>query len=199
MTNLCPACERGHLTPQALDESFMYGGVELVAHDFEYSLCPVCGEEVVLEAQARRNEVRFSDAKRHHDDLLSSIEIIAWRNRWGLTQQQASALCGGGINAFSKYERGEVIQSRAMDLLIRGSDLLLDLREFLATRSGLQLPGTNWETIVDTDITVHSNIAASKPGCSIVDIAAYRIRQAACENEANDGEWHEEPELAYGH
>jgi HTH-type transcriptional regulator/antitoxin MqsA len=28
---------------------------------------------------------------------------------------------GGGLNAFSKYERGEVIQSEAMDKLIRVS------------------------------------------------------------------------------
>jgi len=39
----------------------------------------------------------------------------------GLTQHAASSIFGGGLNAFSKYERGEVIQSKAMDKLIRVS------------------------------------------------------------------------------
>src|SRR5690606_39913720 len=36
-----------------------------------------------------------------------------------LTQGQAAELFGGGANAFSKCERGDVIQSVAMDRLIR--------------------------------------------------------------------------------
>ena len=36
-----------------------------------------------------------------------------------ITQEQAALLFGGGIHGFSKYERGEVIQSTSMDRLLR--------------------------------------------------------------------------------
>lgn len=41
------------------------------------------------------------------------------RRTLGLSQEEAARLFGGGRNAFSKYERGEVAQSVAMDRLIR--------------------------------------------------------------------------------
>jgi hypothetical protein len=36
-----------------------------------------------------------------------------------LTQANAAEIFGGGQNAFSKYERGEVVQSLAMDRILR--------------------------------------------------------------------------------
>jgi len=36
-----------------------------------------------------------------------------------LSQREASELFGGGPNAFSKYERGEIIQSKSTDVLMR--------------------------------------------------------------------------------
>jgi len=89
--------------------------------DLEYSLCNKCGADPVLVEQAKRNQVRFSDAKREIDGLLSSADIRKARRYLGLTQHAASSVFGGGLNAFSKYERGEVIQSKAMDKLIRVS------------------------------------------------------------------------------
>ncbi|EMK6695522.1 type II toxin-antitoxin system MqsA family antitoxin, partial [Vibrio cholerae] len=53
------------------------------------------------------------------DGLFSSKEIADARIKLGLTQEQASIVFGGGRNAFSKYERGEVSQSAAMDKLIK--------------------------------------------------------------------------------
>ena len=47
---------------------------------------------------------------------------MAIRKRLSLTQAQAARLMGGGDNAFSKYERGEITQSAAMN----SAPLLLD-------------------------------------------------------------------------
>jgi HTH-type transcriptional regulator/antitoxin MqsA len=85
----------------------------------EYSQCDNCGADPVLAEQTKRNQVRFSDAKRAIDGLLSSSDIRKARHYLGLTQHAAASMFGGGLNAFSKYERGEVIQSEAMDKLIR--------------------------------------------------------------------------------
>jgi len=59
------------------------------------------------------------DAVRVRDGLLSGDEIAAVLNDLGLNRAQAAAVFGGGPNAFAKYINGEVLQSFAMDRLLR--------------------------------------------------------------------------------
>lgn len=164
-----------------------YSGLEILVPGLEVSVCPVCDERVVLPAQSKRNAVRYADAKRGHDQLKSSVEIIAWRDHLEVTQAQAATLLGGGANAFSKYERGEVIQSRSMDLLMRVSDQFPDVRKYLAQRVGLEIRG-EW----------HELCSSSLPAVS--DITAFRVRKEAS-IAANQSEWSndDEYELANVH
>lgn len=195
MTNLCPACEKGELASRVQDEAIDYGGARLLVAGLEHSVCQVCGEEVVLPVQARRNELRYADAKRAHDRLLVSHEIHAWRDRWNLTQQFAATLLGGGVNAFSKYERGEVIQSRSMDLLMRASDQFPGLLEYFAELAGVELSASQWETLAqdaEPEYPVRRTL-----GANVVDVAAYRIKRSNFVG-ADDGKWHEDARLAYG-
>ena len=119
--NICPLCETGTLSEQVHTGEIQYHGRTVQVPDLEYCLCGNCGADPVLTKQAKRNQVRFSDAKRAVNGLLSSADIRKARRYLGLTQHAASSMFGGGLNAFSKYERGEVIQSEAMDKLIRVS------------------------------------------------------------------------------
>ena len=119
--NTCPICEIGTLSKLVHTGEIQYRGRAVQVDDLEYSLCNKCGADPVLVEQAKRNQVRFSDTKREIDGLLSSADIRKARRYLGLTQHAASNVFGGGLNAFSKYERGEVIQSKAMDKLIRVS------------------------------------------------------------------------------
>lgn len=116
---ICPICETGTLSKQEHTGEIQYHNQAVQVPDLEYSQCSNCGADPVLADQAKRNQVRFSDAKKAIDGLLSSSEIRKARRYLGLTQHAASSVFGGGLNAFSKYERGEVIQSKAMDRLIR--------------------------------------------------------------------------------
>lgn len=140
MTVMCPLCERGELQSRTINETIRYGGSSLVVPGIEISACSSCDEEVVLPEQAKANERRFSDAKRAHDGLLTSGQIAAWRKRHSLTQQQAASLIGGGINAFSKYERGEVMQSQSVDSLIRSVDEVPGMLAFLCAHAGVAVP-----------------------------------------------------------
>ena len=79
----------------------------------------------------RRNHRRIADAKRYADGLLVGDEIRAIRTQFDLSQQEAAELFGGGVNAFSKYERGDVLQSVAMDRLLRATAFYPFLIEFL--------------------------------------------------------------------
>lgn len=149
MSEKCPHCERGDLEARTVDETIRYNGSDLVVHGIEISACPVCSEELVLPEQARANELRFADAKRVHDGSMTSGEIVSWRKRHRLSQAQAAALLGGGVNAFSKYERGEVMQSKAMDLLMRAIDAVPSLLTFLSAKAEMNRDcevSQSWET-----------------------------------------------------
>lgn len=135
MTDICPICSAEALKPTVLTEQLTYSGKQISVEGIEVSVCENCGEEVVRPDQAKRNDVRFADARRIHDGLLTSAQIKGFRERWSLTQQQASAALGGGANAFSKYERGEVTQAQSMDLLMRVADMFPQVRDFLGARS----------------------------------------------------------------
>ena len=128
---ICPICETGTLSKQVHTGETQYHNQAVQVPDLEYSQCNNCGADPVLADQAKRNQVRFSDARRKIDGLLSSSDIRKARRYLGLTQHAAANVFGGGLNAFSKYERGEVIQSKAMDKLIRLSCRYPDAWKFL--------------------------------------------------------------------
>ena len=131
----CPMCQ----TPNPWEarhstETYRYKGQQFSLSDSEYSVCRKCGFDVVLPRQKRQNEARIRDEHRRIDGLLTGPQIKAIRRRLGLTQAEAARLMGGGDNAFSKYERGEVTQSVAMNQLLLVLAAVPDALEVLATR-----------------------------------------------------------------
>jgi len=116
---ICPVCEGGDLLLIAYTDTFQHGGREISVADLEGYECPHCGADPIFEDQIRHNHALVADAKRKADGLLMGSEIKALRERLRLTQKEAADVFGGGANAFSKYERGDVAQSAAMDRLLR--------------------------------------------------------------------------------
>lgn len=123
MTNeknhVCTECRVGTLEASTYSDNFNHGKGTLRVEGLECYICNSCGADPVLVDQIRRNQLRIADAKRAADGHLLGAEVRYVRMRLGLTQQEASALFGGGANAFSKYERGDTLQSEAMDCLLR--------------------------------------------------------------------------------
>lgn len=163
MTNICPACEEGTLVTSVSEEVMVYKNKKIVISGFEYSHCPLCGEDVVLPEQAENNDCKMVDARRRVDGRMTSTEIVSFRDRWGLTQANASLIFGGGVNAFSKYERCEVVQSQSADLLMRVLDQFQEVRDFVSSHTGVRLVhgGSN--------VQWH-DVQQSKAGC-IVEFA----------------------------
>ena len=114
----CIVCKSEEIKCLVAIESVLYKGHELKV-PLEYSVCGGCGREFVPKSQILRGEVIVRDAKKKFDGLMSAEEIAKARAKLSISQEQASKVFGGGKNAFSKYERGEVSQSVAMDKLIR--------------------------------------------------------------------------------
>ena len=127
----CPVCEEGKLRPSSYDETLSFNGEPLHVKGLQRCLCDHCEADPVLSEQIAHNQVLITDAKRASINRLGSVEIKALRESLGLTQKQASEIFGGGLNAFSKYERGEVIQSEAMDKLLRLASMLPSIKGVL--------------------------------------------------------------------
>lgn len=115
----CPDCETGTLNLEKYSDEFEYRGRLLKVDGLQCWVCNHCGAEIIRPDQIRHGDRLFADARRRADGLLTGQEIVALRKRLGLTQRQAADLFGGGANAFSKYERGDITQSVAMDRLMR--------------------------------------------------------------------------------
>lgn len=132
MTNECPYCQSDDIEEGYSQEPIPHHGKQIFVNH-AYCYCVACEGEFETPEQQRYNRYEISDAKRIVDGLLSAKEIEDARRQLGLTQAQAAKTFGGGRRAFSKYERGEVIQSLAMDRLIRvclrHPELLKELNE----------------------------------------------------------------------
>src|SRR5262249_42772102 len=116
---LCPVCGSPTLATSTHRRELRYGNQTISVSGLENYVCGTCGADPAFPEQIRRNELRIADAKRRANGLLTGAEIREVREELGLSQPEAAALFGGGPNGFSKYERGEVIQSVAMDRLLR--------------------------------------------------------------------------------
>ena len=136
---ICPECASGRLVATEYSDSFLYNGKPLEVAGLEKYVCDTCGADPVFPYQMRRNEQLFADAKRRASGraLLSGSEVREFRDRHYITQQEAAQLFGGGTNAFSKYERGVVVQSESMDRLIRLVDRHPYLMDDLRALSGM--------------------------------------------------------------
>ena len=147
--------------PKKANETYHYKGQPFTLSDIQYSVCRKCEFEVVLPQQTRRNEARVRDEHRRIDGLLTGQEIKAIRKRLCLSQAQAAELMGGGANAFSKYERGEVMQSVAMNQLLL---VLAAMPEAYEILSGHKNEGLLGKKQISPEITIQvSNGTETSP------------------------------------
>ena len=79
MSSICPICEKGTLGATQGTDKLNYSGKQIEVPGVEFSVCDNCHQEVVLPDQAKRNDVRFADAKRAAEGLLLGAEIHAVR------------------------------------------------------------------------------------------------------------------------
>jgi HTH-type transcriptional regulator/antitoxin MqsA len=149
MNNKCAECGSSDFEVRIEPDDFQRNNQSYTV-DVEYSVCRQCGDEIIFSDQIKRNDCVLRDAWRKIDGLLTSQEIVALRKKLKLTQQDAARVFGGGTNAFSKYERSEVIQSVAMDKLMRAALDVPDMFIWLKQQAGLngKLPVSNYDNVI---------------------------------------------------
>jgi HTH-type transcriptional regulator/antitoxin MqsA len=114
----CPICGEGHVTAmvQMVESEYKGQKTQLPLH---YKLCDTCTSDFAGATESKLNKRALMAWRKKVDGLLSGAEITALRQQYDLTQAAASKLFGGGPVAFSKYENDDVMQSEAMDTLLR--------------------------------------------------------------------------------
>ena len=128
----CPNCDKPTLITVRRDMPYTYKGAQTVLSDVKGEWCPSCGEALLdLEESARISRDITNFNKRVNAELFSAGEIAAIRERLRLTQQEAAAIFGGGVNAFSRYENGKTKPPLALVKLLRLLDRHPDLLEEL--------------------------------------------------------------------
>jgi HTH-type transcriptional regulator/antitoxin MqsA len=119
-TEKCPICGNGEVKRKVTTETFEYKGKVFDYPDYIIYECPECGEAVVDKVTLKESGRAIRDFYREVDGLLVSSEIQRIRKfKLCLTQDLASELLGGGAKSFARYENNEVIQSVALDNLLR--------------------------------------------------------------------------------
>jgi HTH-type transcriptional regulator/antitoxin MqsA len=136
--NACPLCGAGQLCEKVVDEHFSYKGHSLTVPDYHILSCSNCSEAVVMKDSARRAEKMLKDFGRQVDGLLMAGDIKRIRRKLHLTQEQMATVLGGGLKGFARYENGQIIQSRAMDNLLRILDRFPESLDVLPSVPRLQ-------------------------------------------------------------
>lgn len=84
--------------------------------------CPQCGESVHDGKDMRVSDRALNAMKARVEGLMPAQEIRRIRKRLGLTQEEAGKIVGGGPKAFTKYENGDLLPSRAIANLLKVLD-----------------------------------------------------------------------------
>lgn len=91
---------------------------EKVDYIAEIDVCSSCGMQSASDEQMRLSYVNASDAYRKKHHLLISAEIVGFREKMDMTQEEFAEYLGVGVASLKRWENG-AIQEKANDELIR--------------------------------------------------------------------------------
>lgn len=114
---ICPHCFRGQLKRRSKPMTYRFKGRSVVLKQ-PGEWCNYCDEGILNGADLQATESTLKDFRQSvRQEIAKSYRSI--RQKLGLTQKQAGEIFGGGINAFSRYERGITEAPLATEKLLR--------------------------------------------------------------------------------
>jgi putative zinc finger/helix-turn-helix YgiT family protein len=116
----CPNCGHVPLRHETITDRFEYRiddneAITVEAQNVPVEVCPHCGEQFFGPAAARLQHAAVCQAL----GLLTPQEIQTIRERFGPTQTEFGRLTGIGEATISRWERGRLLPSRALDRYLR--------------------------------------------------------------------------------
>ncbi|MBY0528448.1 MAG: type II toxin-antitoxin system MqsA family antitoxin [Gemmataceae bacterium] len=133
----CSLCGKGLLKPCRIDKTFEYGDedtnlITVSARDVPVEVCEACGEIYSGPDAARVEHEAICRAL----GLLPPSEIRRIREQFGPSQEEFAELTGIGVATISRWERGRMLQNKAMDRYLRLLDHYPDNRRRLESLNG---------------------------------------------------------------
>lgn len=124
--NVCPRCGLTNLRAHYKSDAVDFKGLTLDVDGLAETICGDCdyhwntdGQDLDNMAILRSEFARVRDEMREEDGLLTGEQIDKALHLLSISRAKAALLFGGGPNAFARYSSGDVLQSVAMDRLIR--------------------------------------------------------------------------------
>lgn len=115
----CLQCDDGTaLAHSAVDKVITLDALSVVVPQVSGWHCPACGECEFDDGEGKRYSAALT-ALRKQADAERAAMLRAIRKKLGLKQSEAGRLFGGGINAFSEYERGKTQPHKSTVLLLK--------------------------------------------------------------------------------
>lgn len=128
----CPSCGSSAVTHQVRDEIIRYKNEALTVHGLSGHYCGDCGE-AVFDPESYDRYRAASDGLITSVNRRGSPDLRRIRRKLGLTQAEAGRLFGGGVTAFSRYERGQteppVALRKLFQVLDRHPELLEEIQK----------------------------------------------------------------------
>lgn len=106
MKHLCLNCEKAGMVRGKKDKVVEYRGKQITVGAVDGWHCPACGECEFARGEGKRYTAIVEQA-REATDKQESAELARIRKKLKLSQKEAAAIAGGGVNAFSRYEHGK--------------------------------------------------------------------------------------------
>lgn len=106
MKHLCLNCEKANMVRGKKDKIVKYRARKVTIAAVDGWHCPACGECEFAAGEGTRYAVAVEQL-RIETDKHESAELARIRKKLKLSQKDAAAIAGGGVNAFSRYEHGK--------------------------------------------------------------------------------------------
>jgi HTH-type transcriptional regulator/antitoxin MqsA len=118
----CPECFEADLVLKTEDMPYEYKGHKFIIPSVTGEYCQACGESVLSADESRRVSAAMSVFNMNVDAEIAK-EIHRIRKKLKLRQRDAGEIFGGGVNAFSRYEKGIVKPPTLLVKTLRVLDL----------------------------------------------------------------------------
>jgi HTH-type transcriptional regulator/antitoxin MqsA len=119
----CPVCNSAELVHDTRDVPYIYKGEETLIPGVMGDFCPSCNESILDSEESKRTmDLMLAFNKEVNASIVDPQFIMAVRKKLNLDQKQAAEIFGGGVNAFSRYEKGRAKPPLALIKLFRVLD-----------------------------------------------------------------------------
>lgn len=129
----CPVCGAAELIRDTRDLRYTYKGESTTIPGVTGDFCPACDEVILDKDQGNRySDLVGAFQRQVNAAIVDPGFIVSVRKKLELNQQEAGEIFGGGVNAFSRYEKGKTRPPLALvklfKLLDRHPNLLDEIR-----------------------------------------------------------------------